>query len=447
MRITDTEVRQQLGRIVNQRRAIGFDLTDDEIGQLEPQALDQLIDQELMNQAAEEAGYVVTDDELRWSIRNDPQFFGPEGRFTAESYRNTFRGDERRMQRYESDLRERLLRARIGALIRGSVRVTDAELRDAYRRDNVEVDVEYVRLSIADFEDQIDLSEEAIAAWLAENEDQARREYDENRETRYTQTEQVRASHILMRTSEDDPEELQAEVRSRMEAALQRARAGEDFAALARELSEDSSARRGGDLGMFDAQAMVAPFSEAAFALEVDGISDLVETRFGLHIIKVLERQEAGETPFEEVREDIARGLMADAEAPDLARGVAQEVADAFAAGESPAELLAANDLSADTTGPFRPSEGRVPGLGNSPELLGAAAALGTPGAGPGQVFEVPGGFAAIRLVSREEADMAGFFEERDELLDRARLERELDAVDAWTDLLRSNAEIRVAVR
>jgi parvulin-like peptidyl-prolyl isomerase len=86
--------------------------------------------------------------------------------------------------------------------------------------------------------------------------------------------------------------------------------AGEDFGELAEELSEGPSAKDGGDLGFFSASSMVQPFAEAAFGLQPGGISEVVKTRFGFHVIKVEERRAGGTRPLVEVREPLRNALL-----------------------------------------------------------------------------------------------------------------------------------------
>lgn len=111
---------------------------------------------------------------------------------------------------------------------------------------------------------------------------------------------QVRARHILLSLPPDAPAATRDSVTRLAESLQQRAAAGEDFAELARQYSADGSAAQGGDLGLFGRNQMVQPFEEAAFALQPGEISDVVQTPFGLHIIKVEERQTAS---FDEMRE------------------------------------------------------------------------------------------------------------------------------------------------
>jgi peptidyl-prolyl cis-trans isomerase C len=129
--------------------------------------------------------------------------------------------------------------------------------------------------------------------------------YDQNPKL-FDAGERVRASHILLRVPEGAGADVKKAARARAEAILARVRKGEDFAAVAREVSEDpGSGPRGGDLGVFGKGQMVPPFEQAAFALPAGQVSGLVETSFGLHIIKVQERLPAGKVPFEPVKGQI----------------------------------------------------------------------------------------------------------------------------------------------
>ena len=129
--------------------------------------------------------------------------------------------------------------------------------------------------------------------------------YEEN-EARLTLPERVRVRHILLTWKPMGKQDDRAAIREQMEPILERARAGEDFAALAREFSEDSATKEaGGDTGLFHRGTMVPAFEDVAFALEPGEISDPVSTVFGVHILKLEERQEPRLLPLEEVREQL----------------------------------------------------------------------------------------------------------------------------------------------
>jgi parvulin-like peptidyl-prolyl isomerase len=129
--------------------------------------------------------------------------------------------------------------------------------------------------------------------------------YEEN-EDRLTLPEQVRVRHILLTWKPMGTQDDRAAIHKQMEPILDRARAGEDFAALAREFSEDSATKgNGGDTGFFNRGTMVPAFERAAFSLEPGEVSDPVDTVFGVHIIKLEEREEPRLLPLDDVREQL----------------------------------------------------------------------------------------------------------------------------------------------
>jgi peptidyl-prolyl cis-trans isomerase C len=138
--------------------------------------------------------------------------------------------------------------------------------------------------------------------------EEARSYYGEHPE-QFAQEEQVQARHILITLEEGAAEEQEQEARRRIEEIRQKLQAGQDFATLAQEYSEGPSAPRGGDLGYFGRGQMVAPFEEAVFALAVGGVSDIVRTPYGYHLIELVDRQPAGLTPFEEIQAELIQYL------------------------------------------------------------------------------------------------------------------------------------------
>jgi peptidyl-prolyl cis-trans isomerase D len=151
--------------------------------------------------------------------------------------------------------------------------------------------------------------------------------YDRDLATRWSAKEQRRASHILFKVAPDAKPDDAARVEAKAKDVLKRVKAGEDFAALAKKDSEDSTASNGGDLNFFGRGQMVKEFEEAAFTLPVGGTSDLVKTTYGFHIIKVTDSRPGRTTPFEEVRDRIRQEMQV-----DRARALATERATAFAA-------------------------------------------------------------------------------------------------------------------
>jgi len=141
-------------------------------------------------------------------------------------------------------------------------------------------------------------------------EEDAKKHYDEN-PTQFETKEQVRASHILITPKADaaDPNQEKARAKAKAEDLLKQIKEGADFVALAKDNSDCPSAAKGGDLDFFGKGQMVPPFDKAAFAMETGKISELVETRFGYHIIKVTDRKEAGTKAFEQAKAGLIQQL------------------------------------------------------------------------------------------------------------------------------------------
>ena len=147
-----------------------------------------------------------------------------------------------------------------------------------------------------------------IADNIKISEEESRKFYASNPEL-FKQAEQVKASHILVKVEQDADAEKKTEAGNKIEQIQARLKKGEDFADLARESSEGPSASKGGDLGYFKRGSMVKPFEDAAFALEVDQVSDVVETRFGYHLIKVYDKKPEQILAYAEVKGDLQEHL------------------------------------------------------------------------------------------------------------------------------------------
>jgi peptidyl-prolyl cis-trans isomerase C len=132
--------------------------------------------------------------------------------------------------------------------------------------------------------------------------------YDTNPQ-RFQQPERVKASHILIKVDEGTTEEKKAEARKKIKEIQQKVQKGEDFAELAKTYSEGPSAPKGGDLDFFGRGQMVKPFEDAAFSLKPNETSDIVETKFGYHLIKVVDKQPAKKVAYADVKERIDKHL------------------------------------------------------------------------------------------------------------------------------------------
>lgn len=155
--------------------------------------------------------------------------------------------------------------------------------------------LEYSGITLEDFKNDIEIylmTVELMSPEIKVTEEEMEKYFEENKDD-FAQSEEVRASHILVEDKETAQE------------VLKKINAGEDFAELAAEYSTDTSAKEGGDLGFFGTGEMVEAFEKAAWALDIDQVSDIVETEYGFHIIKVTDKQEAKEAVYEDCKDEI----------------------------------------------------------------------------------------------------------------------------------------------
>jgi len=299
---------------------------------------------------------------------------------------------------FEDEVRQDILRQRLQALVTDGVGVSDGELEERYRFDHEKANLAFVRNAAADLAATITLSDEELQKYLDGHadpyrvparvraryvayrpadflsrvevkDDEVAEYYALHKDDKFTEPEQVRARHILVKTAADAGADAKAAARKKAEELLAKVKAGADFAALAKERSEDAgSAANGGDLGLFTRGRMTPAFEEAAFALQGGGLSDVVETPFGFHVIKVEEHRPGGAKPLETVHDEIADTLKRERSLA-LARKQAEEDRRKIARGAPFAEALAGRTI--EETPPFAkgaevPGVGRVPGFAES---------------------------------------------------------------------------------
>ncbi|HET8945809.1 MAG TPA: peptidyl-prolyl cis-trans isomerase [Candidatus Polarisedimenticolia bacterium] len=320
------------------------------------QAIGQMIQEELIVQAARAEGLQVSPQELADSLTSNPSL-QENGRFIGvERYRALFQSAGISMHDYEEQVRRDLLRQKFISLATTGVTVSDAEVDEELRHRLQKTSLDWVLVAPDAVTVPGAADDAALQAFYREHEAQYRRgegrtgryvlfdpqqaaaaaavsdaevkaAYDRDLPTRWSAKEQRRASHILFKVAADAKPADAAKIEAKAKDVLKRVKAGEDFAALAKKFSEDSTAANGGDLNFFGRGQMVKEFEEAAFALPVGGTSDLVKTTYGWHIIKVTDTRPGRTTPFEEVRDRIRQEMQV-----DRARGLATERAAAFAA-------------------------------------------------------------------------------------------------------------------
>jgi peptidyl-prolyl cis-trans isomerase D len=250
------------------------------------------------------------------------------------------------------------------------------------------------------------------------------RSYNQNIE-QYTTPEQVRASHILLKTEGKDAEA----VKRQAEQVLAETRApGADFAALATKYSEDEGSKTlGGDLNFFSRGRMVPEFDQAAFSMAPGTISDLVKTQFGYHIIKLTEKRAGGTRPVDEVRSQITEQIKwerAQAQASALAVKLSGQVRSAADLDKA----AAANGLTVQESDFFLRDE-PIKGLGPAPEV--AARAFEMKDGEVSEPLRTAQGQVVFAVSGRQDSRLPAVDEAKDKVRDAVIGRKALDAARA----------------
>jgi peptidyl-prolyl cis-trans isomerase D len=408
---------------------------------LAEQVLLELENRALLQHAAEEMGLGITDTELKDEVVRLPAF-SAGGQFSYERYKRALAYQHKTPKQFEEMLRQDLLVKKMQEFLLDTVYVSRAEVLDAYRNAREKVDLEYVAFDLDAYRQRERPSQAEIDAFAGKEGARVRSAYDANISD-YKHPAQVRARHILIRVSSDAPDDEveKARVEAKRLAAEARKR-GADFAALAREHSQDAAtAPKGGELGWFSADQMIEPFAKAAFGAKPGEIVGPVRTKFGWHVIRVEEKRPAMDRPFEEVKGEIAARLLRDDRALASARKDALELLARAAGAPDLASLKRPRGTRHGSTGPFTREAREIPGLGPSAEIIQAAFALTAKAPLAPQPLRAGDSLLVLRLKARisapdypPEAELAPL---RRQLLERKRKE----TMDLWFRSERARAQ------
>ncbi|MFN2308925.1 MAG: SurA N-terminal domain-containing protein [Gammaproteobacteria bacterium] len=300
--------------------------------------LERLIDEEVLVQAATAAGMAISDDHLAARIHG-MSGFQEDGQFSPELYQRLLAQQGLNPQRFEHQFRRMLLANQLLEGTAGSAIVVPQAIEQTLRLQGQERSLRYLRIPAVGYAETAEIPSDEVAAFYEANKtrfmepEQLRLQYLElsldalaagleateaeieeyfaSEKARLAVEEQRRARHILIKLDKDISEEAVAAARTQAEDLVTRLREGADFAALAKEFSADpGSASAGGDLGLFGKGVMVPEFEAAAFALELNAISEPVRSAFGFHIIQVTEIQAAQQPELEAVRAVVAKQVV-----------------------------------------------------------------------------------------------------------------------------------------
>ncbi|WP_088331750.1 SurA N-terminal domain-containing protein [Lacimicrobium sp. SS2-24] len=314
--------------------------------------LDRLIAEKLVEQAAEELGLRVSDQQVKQAIIETPSF-QIAGAFNNDRYQAVLRQNGLQPKDFRDILRQDMTRQQVVRAVLGSEFSLESEAQLAFRLQQQTRDLAYLSIPASAFMSDVEVSDEELNAFYQSNisqfdteekvslryievtvddmlsrvqvSEEELEEYYQLNANDYRSEEQRRASHILLEVGEDNKDEKMALAQE----LYQRLQDGADFAELAQEYSDDTfSAENGGDLDWFGRDVMDPEFEQATFALQQVGeITEPVETEFGIHLIKLTDIQPEQVQTLDEVREEIAAQVQRDkavAEFYDLHEQIAQ---------------------------------------------------------------------------------------------------------------------------
>ncbi|WP_160838302.1 MULTISPECIES: peptidylprolyl isomerase [Aeromonas] len=380
----------QMGEAFNQLAA-----NPDYMKQFRRGVLDRLIDQALIDDKARSLGLRVSDEQIKQAIVAMPEF-AENGKFSNDRYLQLIRRAGMTPEMFRDSLRQDMVRQQLMGAVLGSEFALKGEAEQLDRLYNQTRDLRLIRLAASAYVDGIEVSDAEVeqfykansarfmndetvkvdyllldAANLGKNikvtEQDAQDYYDQHQDL-FQRPERRQVAHILIPFGKDEKAAEQ-----KAEAVLAKAKAGDDFAALAKADSSDTfSAKKGGELDWFEKGVMDPAFEKAAFALAKAGdLSAVVKSPFGFHIIKLLAVEPAKTKPFVDVMSDTIARLQSE-KAKEQFFAEQQKMADSSFENPDSLDLTAeAMGLQVQSTGYF--SQADAPAPLNDPKVLSVA--------------------------------------------------------------------------
>jgi peptidyl-prolyl cis-trans isomerase D len=423
------------------------------------QVMDQLVNTELLAQAAEKKGVSADNDALSKVLREAPSF-QKDGKFDLETYKLFVREYEGSTEvQFEDKLRRQLSAQRLLQLVESSVVVSEDEVKARYLKDGNAANATFVRFTPTMFVDQVKAPKPPeLEAWAKQNEKAIADNYEQNKFT-YFVPEKVKARQLLLRFPADATDAQKAELKSRIENARQEiVDAKKPFAEVAKAVSEDTETKdKGGDLGFVERLALPGAFADLLFALQPGEVTRPVETPLGWYLGTVEEKKAPEQRPLEQVRTEIAAQLFMKDKAKALARAAAEKALADLKAGKALIELFPAapkdpnspfafnqeSKPEAKQTGEFSATADAVPQLGSAPELQRAIFERTTAGL-IDQLVTVGDAVAVVSVDERKVPSDEDFAKQKEQLTLEAVKGKQFEVREAFLKALKQSGSVVV---
>ena len=423
------------------------------------EVMKELVEEELLAQAAEKSGIYVSDEELAKVVRHSGRFSDPEsGKFDPERYRDYIDRVES-TKSFEGRMRRMIMSMRESELATAAIPVSDDEIRTELMKQDEGASIAFVKFLPGNFRDQVQVDPAAVEAQLKDHLADVQKKYDDTKML-YTEPRAIKARRLFVPVKQDAKPEEEAAAKKKVEDAKAALASGKKWEELAPQFTEDSMT--GGDLGWVQLGRSTVGRSteEAIFKLKIGDTSDVVHDRFGYEVLQALEDRPAAEKKFDDVKKDIATDIVREAGAKELAKAAAQKSLEQLKAGvaletqypkqEKPAAGAAPNPMAvADANKPhtvvtseFHPTGGMIPEGGSAPKVSAVAFTLSASKRVPDAVIEDSNALWVIELKSRTRADLSKLDKEKETLREKVAGEKRAEVRKGWVDHLREKATI-----
>jgi peptidyl-prolyl cis-trans isomerase D len=432
--VTVTDVQREARAMIRQQFPKGGPQASMLLPYFARQAAERLIDEKALVAEAHRVGLRANDGELREELQHGQlgTMLFPDGKFIGEEeYENFVQRNDMTVPQFEALEKDYILIRKLRALVSSSAFVGESEVRGEFERRNTKVKFEYAVITKDDILKGLHPTEEELKAYYERNKATYNNSIPEKRQIKYVvidsakiaaattvteadlQTyydqhrdefrapEQVKVSHILIKTPLPTPGEKEdvkaiADARAKAEDVLKQVKAGGDFAKLAEKYSDDpGSAKSGGELGWIGRGRTVPEFEKAAFSLGKGQTSDLVKSSYGFHIIRVEDKQEAHLKTLAEVKSEIEEKVKQQKTTRATETAANGLLSQARTAGFDAA--AAAKGQTAVTTDFFGRTES-LPGLAPNAQFMDAV--FNEAEKAPPDVVQVPQGYVVFQLLA-----------------------------------------------
>jgi peptidyl-prolyl cis-trans isomerase D len=431
----------------------------------------QLVQQKVLLAEADKLGIRASDDDVRSFLRTGATgaVLFPDGKFIGQDAYAQLISDRLNttVADFESGVKQDIVLRRLQALVTGGVTVSDQEVRDAYRKQNVKIKFQYAVISSDDVSKSINPSDSDLEAFFKKNAaryadavpeqrsityfaftpndlpggapkptQQQIQAYYNAHQTEYQQPEQSKARHILVNLAANADAKTDAAAKAKADGILKQLQGGAKWDDVAKKDSDDPGSKgSGGELGWARRGQMVPEFDAAIFTQKPGDIK-IVKSQFGYHVVQVEERQQAHTQALSEVQSQIEAALLRESMSSAEENYAKTLTSEAIKNGL--AKTAEAHHLQVVTT-PLIPRTGTISALADSSQLL--AKAFASKQSDPAQSAPTGEGFAVFQVAGVQAAHAPAFAEWKSHVLDDYRQEQLPKLLEQKTSQLAEQAK------